>query len=198
MTNQKVTFRFSLLYGGKNFVEERPHIDKALPTGQALKYRLSSPLPCGARFPIFIDMWSILRQAPYTRHATTLEEFGSRSAPHTLPAYAEADFQIVPMLTVTSFEFAENSSSAFCHNSGRILYLRYVNPGIRRWKPNCITAVLPGTRFRCNSEQLPDVNCRKENFRRSFTATAIASRPRTSWNVLEHLEAKFSRWFPQK
>lgn len=55
-----------------------------------------------------------------------------------------------------------------------------VNPEYSEVETELYNPCAPGTRFGVMAEQLPDVLPQGID---GFTATAIASRPRTSWNV---------------
>ena len=69
-------------------------------------------LPCGARFPYSVSMWSILRQAPYTRHAWRWRNSAARRI-HTLRHIRKPTFRKSCDAAVTSHSIRWLSSGDF-------------------------------------------------------------------------------------
>ena len=149
-------------------------------------------------FPIFRE---------YIRHSTAssvyearlaLEEFGSKAHTYS-PAYTEQDF---PEIMRCSSHITFNSMAQFerfysmtvAEGSGISCGIR-VNPEYSEVETELYNPCAPGTRFGITADLLPDAlpqgiegfhcHCHCESSSYELERT------------LEHLEAKFSRWFPQ-
>lgn len=147
-------------------------------------------------FPIF-------RQ--YIHHSTAssvyearlaLEEFGSKAHTYS-PAYTEADF---PEIMRCSSHITFNSLSQFERFSaqaisGGISCGVRINPEYSEVETDLYNPTAPGTRFGITSDQLPDEL--PQGIEGFHCHTLCESSSYALENVLKHIEAKFSKWFPR-
>ena len=149
-------------------------------------------------FPIFREYVEHSTASSVYEARLALEEFGSRAHTYS-PAYTEAGF---PEIMRCSSHITFNSLAQFrrfypmiqADGQGISCGIR-VNPEYSEVETELYNPCAPGTRFGVMAEQLPDVlpqgidgfhcHCHCESSSYELERT------------LEHLEAKFSRWFPQ-
>ena len=149
-------------------------------------------------FPIFREYVEHSTASSVYEARLALEEFGSRAHTYS-PAYTEADF---PEIMRCSSHITFNSLAQFrrfypmIQAAGQDISCGIrVNPEYSEVETELYNPCAPGTRFGVMAEQLPDVlpqgidgfhcHCHCESSSYELERT------------LEHLEAKFSRWFPQ-
>ncbi len=149
-------------------------------------------------FPIFREYIDHSTASSVYEARLALEEFGSKAHTYS-PAYTEADF---PEIMRCSSHITFNSLQQFerfypmvvAEGSGISCGIR-VNPEYSEVETELYNPCAPGTRFGVTADLFP-MYYRKAL--KVFTVIVIVNLLRMSWNVhLEHLEAKFSRWFPQ-
>ena len=149
-------------------------------------------------FPIFREYVEHSTASSVYEARLALEEFGSKAHTYS-PAYTEADF---PEIMRCSSHITFNSLAQFrrfypmIQAAGQDISCGIrVNPEYSEVETELYNPCAPGTRFGVMAEQLPDVlpqgidgfhcHCHCESSSYELERT------------LEHLEAKFSRWFPQ-
>ena len=149
-------------------------------------------------FPIFREYIDHSTASSVYEARLALEEFGSKAHTYS-PAYTEQDF---PEIMRCSSHITFNSMQQFerfypmvvAEGSGISCGIR-VNPEYSEVETELYNPCAPGTRFGITADLLPDVlpqgiegfhcHCHCESSSYELERT------------LEHLEAKFSRWFPQ-
>ena len=149
-------------------------------------------------FPIFREYIDHSTASSVYEARLALEEFGSKAHTYS-PAYTEQDF---PEIMRCSSHITFNSMQQFerfypmvvAEGSGISCGIR-VNPEYSEVETELYNPCAPGTRFGITADLLPDAlpqgiegfhcHCHCESSSYELERT------------LEHLEAKFSRWFPQ-
>mgnify|MGYP002300161355 CR=1 FL=1 len=149
-------------------------------------------------FPIFREYIEHSTASSVYEARLALEEFGSKAHTYS-PAYTEADF---PEIMRCSSHITFNSMAQFerfysmtvAEGSGISCGIR-VNPEYSEVETELYNPCAPGTRFGITADLLPETlpqgiegfhcHCHCESSSYELERT------------LEHLEAKFSRWFPQ-
>jgi carboxynorspermidine decarboxylase len=149
-------------------------------------------------FPIFREYISHTTASSLSEARLAYEEFGSRAHTYS-PAYTDVEF---PTIMACSECITFNSLTQYAHFYPRTLEADHrvscglrVNPEYSEIETALYNPCAPGSRFGVLAEQLPDVlpagiegfhcHCHCESDSHALEHT------------LTHLEARFSRWFPQ-
>ena len=149
-------------------------------------------------FPIFREYIRYTTASSVYEARLAYEEFGSKAHTYS-PAYTETDF---PVIMKCSSHITFNSFNQFRHfypeieaNEEKISCGIRINPEYSEVEVELYNPCAPGTRFGITADLLPDIlpegvegfhchcHCESSSFELEHT--------------LQHLEAKFSRWFPQ-
>ena len=149
-------------------------------------------------FPIFREYIRYTTASSVYEARLAYEEFGSKAHTYS-PAYTETDFpaimQFSSHITFNSFNQFRRFYPMVEANGDKISCGIRINPEYSEVEVELYNPCAPGTRFGVMAEQLSDVlpqgidgfhcHCHCESSSYELERT------------LEHLEAKFSRWFPQ-
>ena len=150
-------------------------------------------------FPIFRDFIGHTTASSLCEARLSLEEFGSLAHTYS-PAYEEEEFDEilhcsghVTFNSLSQYERLLPKISLFIEHF--VSYGLRVNPEYSEIETELYNPCAPGSRFGVIAEQLPDVlPAGIEGFHCHCHCESPAS---ALEHTLEHLEAKFSRWFPQ-
>jgi carboxynorspermidine decarboxylase len=150
-------------------------------------------------FPIFRDFIGHTTASSLCEARLSLEEFGSLAHTYS-PAYEEEEFDEIlhcsGHVTFNSLSQYERFASKIAHFTEHSVScgLR-VNPEYSEIETELYNPCAPGSRFGVLAEQLPEqLPAGIEGFHCHCHCESPAS---ALEHTLEHLEAKFSRWFPQ-
>lgn len=154
-------------------------------------------------FPIFREYISHTTASSVSEARLALEEFGSPAHTYS-PAYTDENFDEIMRCSshitfnsLTQFErFAPRAlnSQSSTHNSPISLGLR-VNPEYSEIETALYNPCSPGSRFGVLADELPDVL--PEGLEGFHCHCHCEDDSYTLERTLEHLEDKFSKWFPQ-
>ena len=150
-------------------------------------------------FPIFRDFIEKTTASSLCEARLSLEEFGSLAHTYS-PAYEDDEFDEilhcsghVTFNSLSQYEHFAPKTAHFIEHS--VSYGLRVNPEYSEIETELYNPCAPGSRFGVLAEQLPDkLPAGIEGFHCHCHCESPAS---ALEHTLEHLEAKFSRWFPQ-
>ncbi|MBP5392477.1 MAG: carboxynorspermidine decarboxylase [Bacteroidaceae bacterium] len=150
-------------------------------------------------FPIFRDFIGHTTASSLCEARLSLEEFGSLAHTYS-PAYEEDEFdeilQCSGHVTFNSLSQYERFAPKIAHFiEHSVSYGLRVNPEYSEIETELYNPCAPGSRFGVLAEQLPE---RLPAGIEGFHCHSHCESPASALeHTLEHLEAKFSRWFPQ-
>ena len=150
-------------------------------------------------FPIFRHFIAHTTASSLCEARLSLEEFGSLAHTYS-PAYEEDEFDEIlhcsGHVTFNSLSQYERLLPKMSHFTEHFVsYGLRVNPEYSEIETELYNPCAPGSRFGVLAEQLPDVLPKGiEGFHCHCHCESPAS---ALEHTLEHLEAKFGRWFPQ-
>lgn len=147
-------------------------------------------------FPIFREYIEHSTASSLYEARLAFEEFGSRAHTYS-PAYVPEEFDDIVKysryITFNSFSQFEHYYSATIEKD--VSCGIRVNPEYSEVKTALYNPCAPGTRFGVTSDQLPD---KLPSSIEGFHCHCLCeSMPDELERMLQHLEAKFSSWFPQ-
>ena len=150
-------------------------------------------------FPIFRDFIGHTTASSLCEARLSLEEFGSLAHTYS-PAYEDEEFDEILRcsghVTFNSLSQYERFAPKMAHFIEHFVsYGLRVNPEYSEIETELYNPCAPGSRFGVLAEQLPEqLPAGIEGFHCHCHCESPAS---ALEHTLEHLEAKFSRWFPQ-
>lgn len=150
-------------------------------------------------FPIFRDFIGHTTASSLCEARLSLEEFGSLAHTYS-PAYEDEEFNEILRcsghVTFNSLSQYERFAPKMAHFIEHFVsYGLRVNPEYSEIETELYNPCAPGSRFGVLAEQLPEqLPAGIEGFHCHCHCESPAS---ALEHTLEHLEAKFSRWFPQ-
>ncbi len=150
-------------------------------------------------FPIFRDFIGHTTASSLCEARLSLEEFGSLAHTYS-PAYEDDEFDEIlhcsGHVTFNSLSQYERFAPKMAHFIEHFVsYGLRVNPEYSEIETELYNPCAPGSRFGVLAEQLPEqLPAGIEGFHCHCHCESPAS---ALEHTLEHLEAKFSRWFPQ-
>ncbi|MBQ5936756.1 MAG: carboxynorspermidine decarboxylase [Bacteroidaceae bacterium] len=150
-------------------------------------------------FPIFRDFIGHTTASSLCEARLSLEEFGSLAHTYS-PAYEDEEFDEILRcsghVTFNSLPQYERFAPKMAHFIEHFVsYGLRVNPEYSEIETELYNPCAPGSRFGVLAEQLPEqLPAGIEGFHCHCHCESPAS---ALEHTLEHLEAKFSRWFPQ-
>ncbi|MBQ6226660.1 MAG: carboxynorspermidine decarboxylase [Bacteroidaceae bacterium] len=150
-------------------------------------------------FPIFRDFIGHTTASSLCEARLSLEEFGSLAHTYS-PAYEDDEFDEILRcsghVTFNSLSQYERFAPKMAHFIEHFVsYGLRVNPEYSEIETELYNPCAPGSRFGVLAEQLPEqLPAGIEGFHCHCHCESPAS---ALEHTLEHLEAKFSRWFPQ-
>lgn len=149
-------------------------------------------------FPIFREYIRYTTASSLYEARLAYEEFGSKAHTYS-PAYTEADFPVIMKcsshITFNSFSQFQRFYPAVEANEEKISCGIRINPEYSEVEVELYNPCAPGTRFGVTADLLPETlpsgiegfhchcHCESSSYELEHT--------------LQHLEEKFSRWFPQ-
>lgn len=149
-------------------------------------------------FPIFREYIRYTTASSVYEARLAYEEFGSKAHTYS-PAYTDADFPAIMQysshITFNSFSqfgrfYPEVEASGKAISCGIRINPEYSEVGVELYNP-----CAPGTRFGVTADQLPAVL--PEGIEGFHCHCHCESDSYELERTLKHIEAKFSRWFPQ-
>ena len=150
-------------------------------------------------FPIFRDFIGHTTASSLCEARLSLEEFGSLAHTYS-PAYEDEEFDEILRcsghVTFNSLSQYEHFAPKMAHFIEHFVsYGLRINPEYSEIETELYNPCAPGSRFGVLAEQLPEqLPAGIEGFHCHCHCESPAS---ALEHTLEHLEAKFSRWFPQ-
>jgi len=147
-------------------------------------------------FPIFREYIEHSTASSLYEARLAFEEFGSRAHTYS-PAYVPEEFdEIVKYSRCITFNSFSQLEYYYPKTIGKDVSCGVrVNPEYSEVKTALYNPCAPGTRFGITSDQLPDQL--PDSIEGFHCHCLCESMPDELERMLEHLEAKFSSWFPQ-
>lgn len=145
-------------------------------------------------FPVFHEYISATTASSLNEARLALEEFGAKAHTYS-PAYKEDEFeQIVRCSSHLTFNSLSQYERLHMRAGECSIGLR-VNPEYSEVGTLLYNPCAPGTRFGVTADKLPEVL--PEDIRGLHCHCHCESGSDVFERTLEHIEGKFSRWFPQ-